>query len=159
MWFCCLVKVTNPVLSIAVLFDSLDTAWPTRTARLFLALARAVEASGTPRRRAVIVCLWPHNEIDHNEMVGTKSGNRHNESSNRFASTDRTTETSTSGNYPSFHGKYDLTDHLHIQSTKLLGKYCLCIRALERCAHRGVRVRCKSEHAYLVEHGGARPKR
>ena len=63
MWFCCLVKVTNPALSIAVLFDSLDTAWPTRTARFVLALAGAVGASGTPRRRAVFVRLWPHNEI------------------------------------------------------------------------------------------------
>ena len=63
MWFCCLVKVTNPVLSTAVLFGSLDTAWPTRTARFVLALAGAVGASGAPRRRAVFVRLWPHSEM------------------------------------------------------------------------------------------------
>ena len=60
---CFLVKVTNPVLSTVVLFDSLDAAWPTRTARFVLALAGAVGASGTPRRRAVFVRMWPHNEI------------------------------------------------------------------------------------------------
>ena len=58
-----LIKVTNPVLSIAVLFDSLDKAWPARTARFALALAGTVGASGTPHRRAVFVRLWPHNEI------------------------------------------------------------------------------------------------
>ena len=63
VWFCCLVKVTNPALSIAVLFDSLDTAWQTHTTRFVLVLAGAVGASGTARRRAVFVRLWPHNEI------------------------------------------------------------------------------------------------
>ena len=63
VWFCCLVKVTNPALSIAVLFDSLDTAWPTRTARFVVTLVGAVGASGLPRRRAVFVRLWPHGEI------------------------------------------------------------------------------------------------
>ena len=41
-----------------------STAWPTRTARFVLALAGAVGASGTPRRRAVFVRLWPHGEIE-----------------------------------------------------------------------------------------------